>query len=199
MDWTDWQKIPEKYTVALNRVYEYISPPICCDGAGSCGRDSVGGEAGAAGGCGIGCGGRLGKCRVNFDEKWSSMLRGFYSLLRRIVPAAQQTAEMISALRAAFLDLTENIFHVGMDQPPPPPPPPTTKNKKSIIFKADEGGRGSDESRDEVEENEMQKEEEKESFDEEIKALAALGIQKSVKGEWNRIRPDKKLSFVFCF
>ena len=171
-DYTDWEKIPARYAFALKDVYEYISPPICCDGNG--GRSSVGGGGGGCSGddgCHAGdcCRGR---CNVNFDQKWDSMLRGFYSLARRVLPAVQQTPEMISALRAAFLDLTsETIFPVEAYRPP-------KKTTTSVI----------NVKMVEVESVEAEEQEGKEessaraSHDEQTKKTAALGIQKSIKG-----------------
>ena len=163
VDYTGWTKIPERYTFALNEVYEYISPPICCEGRGGKGKcDGDDGEGG--GGCCFGRDGCRAECRVNFDEKWDSMLRGFYSFARRVLPAAQQTAELLFALRAAFLDLkTERIFEVEAYQP-------SAKDKGKADGEKGEG----------VQEQEMPQT--KVSLDEEAKNVAARGIQKSIKG-----------------
>ena len=161
-DWEGWEKIPAKYTASLADLYEFISPPIC-------------------GGSG---------CRYNFDQKWSSILNGFYSLLRKSLPATFQTLESITALRAAFLDLTSETIlrvdphqHHHQTQQNPhkerqTKSEPKPESQRSTLKEGEGEGGGVGEVGGE---GELVKEE-----PDETKNTAATGIQKSIKGHLTR-------------
>ena len=194
----DWVKIPQRYSAALQRVYAYISPPICSDGTGS-GRNDVFAETGRGAVTRGACGPR-GSGGVNFDERWNSMLRGFYSIAKRVVPLAGQN-ETTTALRAAFLDLTNMIF---------PPNDNGSNNVGTTTVAAMAGARvtiaglaetgqkksanveASNAEREEVVEE--AKEDGRVPLDEETKHSAARGIQKSIKGVGRKLSSSRARS-----
>ena len=157
-DWEGWEKIPTRYSVSLAELYKFLTPPVC------------GGPA----------------CRYNFDEKWNSMANGFYSLLRKSLPATLQTSESIAALRAVFLDLTSGkIFLVDPQQQQQQQHKITNRksehkpqsNNPSILSRVLEL-EGGDEEEGGDEDGNVRLEEP----DDETKTAAATGIQKSMKG-----------------